>query len=257
MKILLSNDDGIHALGLKILHNLLKELGHQIYVCAPHRQHSGSSHSITLSTPLLVHKIYHNNDFFGIAVDGSPSDAVKLGLSQFYPEVEMVVSGINLGPNAGPSVYYSGTVAAAFEGAMQHKISLAFSFESFYEKDMNTVEEKLRPFMPQILSVCQQKMLYNINIPYTPIIQGIKVTRQFRGFFGDEYEKRTNPLGHEYFWLKDITYTQENSSVPAEYKQYNHDVEVLKQGYISLSPLQFDLTNYHQLVSLQHDIDKK
>ncbi len=245
MKILLSNDDGIHASGLRILYRLLLELGHEIYIVAPHRQHSGSSHSITLSTPLLTHKIYKDKQFYGIAVDGSPADAVKLGIAELYPQAEMVVSGINLGPNVGPSIYYSGTVAAAFEGSVTGKIALAFSLDSFAEQDFECLEAKLRPFMAKIISTCQHPILYNINIPNTPAIHGIWTTRQFQGFYTDQYEKRQNPYGREYYWLKTISFSKE----PADKMQptYHHDVEAIHQGYISMTPLQFDLTNYAHL----------
>lgn len=252
MKILLSNDDGIHAEGLKILWQLLKENNHEIQIVAPHRQHSGASHAITLSTPLLIHKIHHNGSFFGIAVDGSPSDAVKLGISNLYPDVEMVVSGINLGPNVGPSIYYSGTVAAAFEGAVVGKIALAFSFESFDEEALHKVEHLLRPFFPQLLKICRLPILYNINIPDTSSIQGIKITRQFRGYFMDQYEKRINPLGREYYWLKDITFSAEEEST--HITGYPSDIMAMKHGYISVTPLQFDLTNYGQLPKLEQSM---
>lgn len=319
MNILLSNDDGIFAEGLRILWRLLKELGHNIFVVAPHRQHSGASHTITLSKPLRVKKIKQRGDFFGTAVYGSPADAVKLGLSTLCPSVDIVVSGINLGPNAGPSVYYSGTVAAAFEGMAFGKTALAFSFDSFCHNDLPNVEGYLRPFLPQILKLCASPILYNINIPNTASPKGILITRQFRGYFLDKYERYTNWLGKEYYAPKEIGFTPENPSAnqqsaiilnqpttnatnnksdtsgpnqpatnatnnqsdtsvavnptdiikaitsvedtaqtisPSSCANFPHDVTALLLGYISITPLQFDLTSYSHLKQLNEAFEK-
>lgn len=255
MNVLLSNDDGIDALGLKILKDLLEEQGYRVWVVAPEHQHSGTSHTITLQTPLIPKKVYHGEQLYGYAVNGSPADSVKLGISDLCHEgIEIVVSGINLGPNAGPAIYYSGTVAAAFEGAVLGKTAFAFSYDSFNEKSFEGLENRLRPFLAPILRACTEKILYNVNIPDTPDIKGIRVTRQFRGFFMDQYEKKVDPRGRDYFWLKNVSYSEE-APHPAN-NGYQHDLDILKEGYISVTPLQFDLTAYHHLASLHYQLSR-
>ncbi|NUM35828.1 MAG: 5'/3'-nucleotidase SurE [Candidatus Brocadiae bacterium] len=253
MKVLLSNDDGIDAIGLKILDGLLRSLSHEVFIVAPEHQHSGTSHTITLQTPLIPKKVYKDGVFYGFSINGSPADSVKLGISDLCPkDIDIVVSGINLGNNAGPAIYYSGTVAAAFEGAAVGKRSFAFSYDSFDEKKFKGLEERLSPFFPAILEACTEKLLYNINIPKTPKIKGILVTRQFLGFFMDQYEKKLDPRGREYFWLKNVSYSGE--IVPSVAQTYQSDLEVLKEGYIAITPLQFDLTGYAGLNSLQQKL---
>ena len=244
MKILLSNDDGIDASGIKILFEMLEELGYKVCIVAPEYQQSATSHSITIHTPLIPRKKFINGEFYGIYVNGTPSDAVKLGLSELYPDIDTVISGINLGNNAGPAIYYSGTVAAAFEGLVMQKRSFAFSFNSFNEYDFNGLGERFKPFLKKILEKCKKNILYNVNIPNTSTIKGIKVTRQFMGAFSDCYEKRADPRNREYYWLKGVSYSKE--AVIIKNKQIEADLHVVENGYISITPLQFDLTNYRQ-----------
>jgi 5'-nucleotidase len=253
MKILLSNDDGIWAKGLKVLYELLYELGHEVYIFAPEQQASGVSHALTLAHPLIPKKVLRNGKFYGVAVNGSPSDAVKLGLSH-STGYDLIMSGINLGNNAGPAIYYSGTVAAAFEGMVAGKPALAFSFDSFEEKDFEGLQDKLRPFMATFFELAKKVILYNINIPNTPNIKGIQVARQFRGFYIDQYEKRLDPKGREYYWLNnDVNFSPEKNGASLSYP---HDMELLEQGYIAVTPLQFDLTDYAELKVLEQQLGK-
>ena len=247
MNILLSNDDGINAPGLKLLHRMLVDLGHRVQVVAPSSEQSGTSHSITLNSPLIPKKITHDGHFFGFAVNGSPADCVKLGLCNLYPNSDLVIAGMNLGPNAGPAIYYSGTVAAAFEGLSLGKTALAISYNSFSEKALEGLPQRLAPFLPTLLDGCSNQLLYNINLPSTATIKEIRVTRQFRGFFSDIYEQRIDPRGREYFWLKGVSYSEETSANNG----YLHDLEAIAAGYISVTPLQFDLTGYQELPVLQ------
>jgi len=249
MKILLSNDDGIHATGLKILYNILTELKHEVLIVAPEQQYSGASHSMTLNIPLIPKQVYLKGKFFGIAINGTPADSVKIGLDSIYSDIDLVVTGINLGHNAGPSIFYSGTVGAAFEGSAIKKTAIAFSYNSFKENDLDGLQEKLFPYMNTILQNCQEKILYNVNIPCTPTIKGIEITRQFQGFFADQFVEREDPRHKKYYWLKDVSYTSEE--IPALGKGYRNDLEVLEDGYISLTPLQFDLTDYSRLEKLK------
>lgn len=255
MKILLSNDDGIHATGIRIIKEIMTELGHEVYIIAPERQHSGTSHTITLSYPLIPKNIYHEDAFYGIAINGSPADCVKLGVSSIYPDVDMVISGINLGQNVGPSIHYSGTVGAAFEGICVNKTAIAFSLDSFDEKKFKGLKEKIQPFIPQILNMCTEKVLYNINFPVTEKIEGIKITRQYQTYFKDKYEKCISPRGREYYWIAKVEYTNESQDI--RMKDCCHDVKAIKEGYISVSPLQFDNTNYKEIIALKERLGEK
>lgn len=248
MKILLSNDDGIKARGIKILHGLLTELGHEVRIVAAEQQSSGSSHSITITAPLVPRKIWENGVLYGIAINGFPTDSVTLGLCNIYPDTELVASGINLGHNAGPAVHYSGTVAAAAEGAMAGKPALAFSFDSFHEPDFDGLEDKFRPFLPICFRLCAEPGLYNINIPNVPKIKGIKITRHFQGFYRDRYDPRQDPRGRDYYWLANEGYSQEAKAF--EQDQYPNDLQTITDGYIAITPLQFDCTNRKALVAL-------
>jgi 5'-nucleotidase len=252
MKILLSNDDGIHAKGMRILYTLLQELGHEVCIVAPEHQASGSSHAITIATPLIPKKIWEGDRLYGIAINGLPCDAVRLGISSIYPDVDMVAAGINLGHNAGPAVFYSGTIAAASEGVMTGKPAMAFSFDSFHEPDLKGLEDKLRPFMPALLGLPKTtKFLYNINIPNVKI-KGIRVARHFLGFYLDNYEKRVDPRGREYYWLTNLGYSPE--MMESGQYPYPSDLEALEQGYIALTPLRFDWTYHEDVESLERTI---
>lgn len=250
MKILLSNDDGIMARGLDICRGLLRESGHEVCVVAPQRQYSGSSHALTLDRPLLPKKMYKNGRFFGFAVNGYPSDVMKLGVGVLYPDVELVVTGINLGNNAGPAVYYSGTVAGAFEGMAVGKPALAFSFDSFDDRKFRGLKGRLMPFWADLLQLARPNTLYNINIPSAPRIKGILCTRLYLGHFKDSYEKRVNPRHSEYYWMNGVDYCAEDD--PSH--SYLSDLSAIRQGYISVTPLQFDLTDYRQLQLLQRQV---
>lgn len=245
MKILLSNDDGIMAEGLSFLSEMLREMGNEVHIVAPERQQSGQSHAITLATPLMPKKIYKREKYCGMAVNGTPTDAVRLGVTTLFPDVDAVIAGMNLGNNLGPAIYYSGTIAAAFEGFIAGKPALAFSLDSFNESHFVQTKTRLRPFMSQLLQLCQSKGFYNINVPSTEI-KGVKVTRHYRGWFVDKYEKRVEPRGREYYWLSKMDYSKELATSLIE-----HDLDVVRQGYISVTPLQFDVTNYEQIPNLQ------
>lgn len=237
MKILLSNDDGIHATGIRILRDVLHQLGHEVFIVAPSEQNSGASHRITLGKPLFTKKVKKEGEFYGISVDGTPADSVNIGLTVFYPDVDYVVTGINLGNNAGPSIYYSGTVAAAFEGMITKKKSLAFSLNSFVEKDFEGVGEKILPFMEELFEMSSTDYLLNINIPVHKQVQGVRIATQFAGHLTRAYEKRSSPWGGDYYWLSEFRYTQDPETGG------DSDVEMLEEGYISATPLDFLVTD--------------
>ena len=248
MNILLSNDDGIHAEGIKILQELLAELGHEVNVIAPKFEQSGTSHSVTFKKALITEKVYVGEQYFGLAMHGFPSDCVRAGLKSYHSEVDIIACGINLGNNAGPAIYYSGTIAGAYEGYCSGHPALAFSLNSYNIELMRGLRTSLKPFMPELLTRCNKNYLYNINIPGTKKIKGLRLTRQAQCDFKDEYVKRISPYGNDYLWLKGNGFTRETQSGRQDYP---NDLDTLQEGYISLTPLQFDLTNYHELQGLE------
>jgi 5'-nucleotidase len=253
MEILLGNDDGIHARGLRILYELVAASGHKPYIVAPEHQASGTSHAITLHTPLIPRPIYSEGKLYGLAVNGLPADAIKLGISAIYPDVDVVMTGINAGHNAGPAACYSGTLAAAFEGFMAGKPALAFSFDAFNEDKMDGLKETLLPLMPQFLALCHTPHVYNINIPCVAKVKGIKLTRHYLGFYLDHYEKHCDPRGRDYYWLKGLGYAPERPDAPG---RYPNDLETLNKGYITITPLQYDWTEYELLDKVAQDMEK-
>lgn len=242
MRILLTNDDGVYAPGIAALRRALPELG-EVNLIAPATEQSGVGHSITFLEPLVCKHIYDGDDLVGIAVEGSPADSVKLGISELIEgEVDIVVSGINSGLNAGINVLYSGTVAAAIEGAFFRVTSFAISLEWADHPDFDAAAQIALPLIRQILAKKDaQPQLYNINIPTAAVElfkQGgkpaVEVVPMAVERYGENYLKRQDPKGRDYYWA---------TGDPAP-KRTDHptDLTVLTDGHISITPLKFDLT---------------
>jgi 5'-nucleotidase len=236
--ILISNDDGIHAPGLQALKKALSGLG-SVLVVAPDVEKSAFGHGITLMTPLRTAEVFKDGEFFGLSVTGTPADCVKLALHTLMPKLpKLVVSGINLGPNAGTNVLYSGTVAAAREGTIFGVPSLAASLRSFQkEADFYLAAEYTRRFAEWMLShPLPPGVLLNLNVPALPAdkILGVKVTRVARYRYRDRYEIRLE-RGRTYYWL-----TGEDAEVidPAP----DLDSVAVDAGFVSVTPLGYDLT---------------
>ncbi|MCR4290811.1 MAG: 5'/3'-nucleotidase SurE [Candidatus Scalindua sp.] len=239
MKIILTNDDGIYSPGILELKKAMAVLG-SVTVVAPDVQKSGVGHSITFSHPLRVRDVYANSDFVGYGIDGSPADCVKLAVREILKErSQLLVSGINIGANVGINVLYSGTVAAAIEGALLGIPSVAVSLEmSESAPDVSGAAETAK----NIISLIMKKKLprgtlLNVNIPNISKdrIKGIKITKQFSGDFEEHYEKRTDPRGIAYYWLAGTGWPKEDV--------IGTDMHALKDGYISITPLRYDLTD--------------
>lgn len=248
MKILLTNDDGIYAPGLAAIERALRRLG-DVYVVAPSKEQSGVSHSITFLTPLMVKKVFVDNKHWGWTVDGSPADCVKLGISEIVPErPDLVVSGINGGLNAGINIIYSGTVAAAVEGVFYGITSIAVSLEYDENEPFHQAANWAVDVIEKILEKKdQQPRLYNINIPLTALrknkaetkVVGMDVTQYWESF-----ERRTDPLGRFYYWLTGRPDSrQPKPTEPVEMT----DMTALTQGFISVTPLNYDMTHQSQL----------
>jgi 5'/3'-nucleotidase len=249
MRILLTNDDGVYAPGLRALRKELLQLG-EVTVVAPATEQSAVGHSVTLLTPLLVQELLDEEQhFLGWAVEGRPADCVKLALLELLPDPpDLVVSGMNAGANAGINVLYSGTVAAAIEGAFFQQVSIAVSLE--YTKprplDFSAATPVARKVIEQILATSPPPgSLFNINIPAAERgpIKGVRVLPQNVAPYQERFDRRVDPRGRTYFW------TGSDFGCPEPHP--DTDEHALRDGYVTVTPLQFDLTNRAQLRDLQ------
>jgi 5'-nucleotidase len=240
MRILLTNDDGIYAPGLRALRPELAKLG-EVTVVAPATEQSAVGHSVTLTTPLVVQEVLdERKEPLGWAVEGRPADCVKLALRELLPgPPDLIVSGLNAGSNAGINVLYSGTVAAAIEGAFFRCTSVACSLEytRLRPLDFGRGADLSRRVIEQILAQRPPAgTLFNVNIPSPERgpVRGLRVVPQNVAPYVETYDRRTDPRGRVYFW-----------TVPEYHCPEPHpdtDVTALAEGYVTLTPLQFDLT---------------
>ena len=246
MQILLTNDDGIYAPGLASLERALCEMG-TVTVVAPAQEQSGVGHSITFLSPLVVKEIFDDDRHRGWAVEGSPADCVKLGVFEFCPSrPTLVVSGINGGLNAGINVLYSGTVAAAIEGAFFGITSVAVSLEYSEHAQVDKAAQLARRVIEQILTLKgPEPQLYNVNIPTVALGRPapIKVVPMGVTRYGEEFEKRTDPRGRSYYWA-----TGEPPPLPVNEET---DLSALAKGLVTLTPLDFDLTKRSVMEAMQ------
>lgn len=223
----------------------LLKLG-DVAVVAPATEQSGVGHSITFLTPLTAKEIYDGPRRRGWAVQGSPADSVKLGIFEFCPQrPDLVVSGINGGLNAGINVLYSGTVAAAIEGAFFGITSIAVSLEYDEHAEFDRAAEiTLRIIRKLILLKEPKSHLYNLNIPTEAMRGAGKVKTVPMGVYryGEKFEKRVDPSGRNYFWA-----TNEPPPPPGEFET---DVSALKKGFVTLTPLHYDLTQRQALAEM-------
>ncbi|MEX0725241.1 MAG: 5'/3'-nucleotidase SurE [Planctomycetaceae bacterium] len=250
MQILVTNDDGIHAPGLHALAEALKRLGN-VQVVAPASEQSGVGLKITYLHPLIVHEEKIAGEHFGWAVAGTPADCVKLGILEFCDErPAMIVSGINPGPNVGINVLYSGTVAAAIEGAFFGVTSIAVSRSDDPSVDYTETAERAVAIVERILSTDPpQGSLWNVNfppsIPPAPLPpagppKGVRVVSMGVRRHVQVVESRLDPRGRKYYW------TGLDPLVNHEMEP-GTDVKELSDGYITVTPLRFDLT-HHELI---------
>lgn len=233
MQILISNDDGVHAPGLATLAEALAEQ-YPIKIVAPDRDRSGASNSLTLDRPLEPH--CQANGF--ISINGTPTDCVHLGISGLFDfQPDMVVSGINAGANLGDDVLYSGTVAAAMEGRYLSKPAIAVSLAG--SKHFDTAAQVVARLLPQLgrLSLAPRTVL-NINVPDLPLeqIQGHYVTRLGHRYLASKPVRSVDPRGRERFWI--------SAAGAAEDDGPGTDFYAVAQGYVSITALQADMTQY-------------
>lgn len=249
MRILLTNDDGIHAPGLRALRKELQKLG-EVVAVAPASEQSAVGHSVTLLNPLIIQEVFdEENKFVGWAVEGRPADCMKLALLELLPDPpDLVVSGMNAGSNAGINVLYSGTVAAAIESAFFRQTSIAVSLEYTKLKalDFPRAAGYARQVIERILARKPAKgSLINVNIPSLEKgpIKGVKVVPQNATAFVEKIHRRVDPRGRTYFWT--------SSELHCPEPHPDSDVTAMSEGYITVTPLQFNLTNFKQLEEMK------
>ncbi len=253
MRFLLSNDDGIEAPGLVALATELAKLG-EVVVVAPEREMSGAGHSFTRRFPLKIRPVrlpVAGAGVKGYATTGTPADSVKLGLYLLHREVDWVISGLNGGRNAGVDVFYSGTVAAALEGAIDGFPSAAFSLDlQDYPGEPRWAEAAAlaREILESLIAQREKlpkRVCLNVNIPNLPRaeIRGIKVTRQGLQRYEDYFEVREDPFGERYYWLTGLAVSED--------EERETDLEGLRGRWITITPLGIDLTDYQLLKELQ------
>ena len=280
MNILVSNDDGIFALGIQTLANALMAAGHNITVVCPDRERSATGHGLTLHRPLRAEQVENIFDpgIVAWSCSGTPSDCVKLALDAILTDKpDFVVSGINHGPNLGTDVLYSGTVSAAMEGVLEDIPSIAMSLTDFSGKNFKPAAS----FAVELVAKLEKQplglpILLNVNVPPVPAkeIKGAVIARQGIRRYFDQFEQRTDPRGRVYYWLagevveegeaepsmpvgkgaiapNTQTLVNEISAVSDEFMT---DVSAIRQNYITITPLQYNLTAYTALSFIQSQI---
>ena len=248
MRILLTNDDGIHAPGLAVLERIAAHFSDDVWICAPDEEQSGAGHSLTLTRPVRLKQ----HDARRFSVTGTPTDAVTMALKKLLPAPpDLILSGVNRGANLGDDVTYSGTVSAAFEGALAGIRSVALSQVYRAEGMGNEVsfeaaeiwgETALRPLLD---APFEPRTLVNINFPPLAAdqVRGIKVVRQgFHDYSRGSVVEGMDPRGFRYYWfgLHGIEQTPGHAS----------DLEAIADGYVSVTPLQLDFTHTASLAPL-------
>ena len=252
MRILITNDDGIHAPGLRVLEQIARSLSDDIWVVAPAEEQSGAGHSLTLSRPVRVRKHSEMGERH-YSVSGTPTDAVMLGIGKVMDQKpDLILSGVNRGANLGDDVTYSGTVSAALEGSLAGIRSIALSQVYSREGQGDNVpfaaalawgEKVLRPLLDMPFA---PRTLININFPAIDpdAVKGIKVARQgFHDYGRGSIVEGTDPRGYRYYWfgLHGVEQTPGHET----------DLEAIADGYISVTPLHLDLTHEGSLAGLR------
>ncbi|TLU86106.1 MAG: 5'/3'-nucleotidase SurE [Chlorobium sp.] len=237
--ILVCNDDGIEGEGLHVLAAAMKKIG-KVTVVAPAEPHSGMSHAMTLGVPLRIRKYSRNNRFFGYTVSGTPVDCIKVALSHILPaKPDLIVSGINYGSNTATNILYSGTVAAALEGALQGITSLAFSLTTYEHADFTFAGKFARKLAKKVLTDgLPPDTVLSVNIPNVPesAIAGVVITEQGRSRWEENAIERNDMYGNPYYWLNGTLMLLDN--------ELHKDEFAVRKNYVSVTPLSCDLTNH-------------
>ncbi|MFA7440661.1 MAG: 5'/3'-nucleotidase SurE [Sphingomonadaceae bacterium] len=251
MRILLSNDDGIDAPGFAALERIAAQLSDDIWVSAPAEEQSGAGHSLSLHAPIRVRKRGDRR----FAVAGTPTDSVMMALGYLMEGVrpDLLLSGVNRGPNLAEDVTYSGTVSAAMEGTLAGVPSIALSQHmsdyTFGRENFAAAEAAGAEVIRRILATeWQQGVLININFPARDVPLGVKVTHQgLRDYGHIRVDARTDPRGIPYYWFG---YGREMETVA-----HRTDLEAVRDGYVSVTPLHLDLTHYQAMENLRAAVE--
>jgi len=246
MRILLTNDDGIHAPGLFALYEALKS-DHKVHIVAPESEMSAVGHAITLTSPIMVQDVHKSGTFFGHAVKGTPADCVKIAVQELLDKPpDIVLSGINVGANVGVNILYSGTVSAATEGAFLGIRSAAISLATLRDPDFRFAAR----FSKEIIRFMMENDLkdgtaLNVNIPAvsTEKIAGVCLARQGTSRFEERFERRNDPRGNVYYWLMGEKFIENGNP--------DNDSVALKQNKITITPIHYDLTCETELERLK------
>jgi len=245
--ILITNDDGVFAPGIKELTRIAREFG-DVFVVAPDSPQSGMGHAVTLNSPIQINDLSSDFEFPVYSCSGTPVDCVKIAVHKLLPrKPDLIVSGINHGANSSINVIYSGTMSAAIEGAVMGYTSIGFSLcDHSYKADFKPGA----PYIAKVIKYALEHNLpkhtcFNVNIPKGDNIQGIKICRQAKAHWDEELDERKDPRGGTYYWLTGVFNVMDKGEDSDEY--------ALKHNYVSLVPAQFDLTDYKMLEKLNQE----
>ncbi|MCP3874600.1 MAG: 5'/3'-nucleotidase SurE [Desulfobacteraceae bacterium] len=245
MKILLTNDDGYSFPGIQILYNTLS-VNHDVVLAAPDRERSAVGHGITLNQPLRMYQITLDDGQKGYAITGTPTDCVKLSLFElFKTPPDLVISGINSGSNTGINLNYSGTVGAAREATFNGILSMAVSIQHGENLDFEGMAQFVNRLAVKLVdNGLPPGTFLNVNAPDIPFdkLQGVRITRQASNNLSSLFEKREDPKKNSYFW-----YGQVNEAIA----EPDTDEDALIKNYISITPIQCDITDYKTMVELE------
>jgi 5'-nucleotidase len=247
--ILITNDDGLYAAGLKALLEVMEEFG-KVVLISTTTSMSGMSQALTVKTPLRVKLLDENDNHRIYACSGTPTDSIKLAINQLLGRhPDWVVSGINHGSNASVSVLYSGTMAAALEGCLYGISSVGFSLSSFSTTaDFSVCKDIIRIVMKNLIKEpLPEGICLNVNIPAIPQseIKGIRICRQAKGNWKEEFEKRKDPAGKTYYWLTGFFQNHEPDAIDT-------DEWALANNYVSIVPVSVDMTAHWYLDQLKN-----
>ena len=246
--ILITNDDGIFSSGISALWEVVHPISNA-FVIAPKNQQSAMSHALTLSKPLRVEPIKRMDGLKGWRVSGTPTDCVKIGLKKILRVVpDLLVSGINKGSNLGENIFYSGTVSAAHEGALNNIPSIAISLNSFQSKNWECSKAIALKIINYVLGNKLPKGTFlNVNIPNCRLkdVRGIKITEQGNQYFDDTFKKRIDPRKSNYYWI--------DGKIIDMDKDLKFDGYAVANNYVSITPLKYDITSYPYIKKLKKD----
>ncbi|ADL13063.1 5'/3'-nucleotidase SurE [Acetohalobium arabaticum] len=254
MKILVTNDDGIYADGIQQLARALaKNPDNEVLVVAPDREQSATGHAITLHRPLRVKEVnYDSADAESLAVNGTPADCVKLGIEAILEEKpDIVISGINRGPNLGCDVLYSGTVSAAFEGILLGVPAVAVSLAAYDDLNFTYAAEFISELVEDLAEKgLDKEVLLNVNIPpcNREELEGVQITKLGNRSYINTFDQRTDPRGEDYYWM--------GGDIVEEGNDEETDVAAVNQQRISITPIRLNLTDFEAIEELsQKDLD--